>query len=454
MNEYSGENSTYRNKSKLQRSALIKASFKAVTDKSFKQTTLELDFEGEKISDLRISKTIFIESLAIIVLVSSLVSAFVSSNFAVGPKGDKGDQGLQGAQGPQGSSGTLNATSSASYVISWDGNTIKAYNGSTGKADYEGSNSSEIIELAVASAPKGGLVFLKAGAYGPFTVNKSVSIVGEGIFADPRNLPSDPDDILSNAGGTVIQVTTSDTNGITLVGTLTVSIKNLVIRFSGNGTGSGIYSDPGFGNSGLLYSTLENIIVLGHDADHYAFNLVNFLHITGKMLFSFGGPAIYFASLSNTIKYGDAVFEEVLARTAPSLQISRNIVELVGTNWQFQLNLIEFRRLDIMDRSSDLSTSYSLHMDNSAWITIHAADFEFPNDGRMIQLENCNYVNIYTQLIYGGSIIHNNTLSCGYYGSGWLDHGSFPMTSNGQGDFIHNLNVVGNGEFAGFRVDH
>jgi hypothetical protein len=454
MNEHSGENSTCRNKSKLQRSALIKTSFKAVTDKSFKQTTLELDFEGEKISDLRISKTIFIESLAIIVLVSSLVSAFVSSNFAVGPKGDKGDQGLQGAQGPQGSSGTLNATSSASYVISWDGNTIKAYNGSTGKADYEGSNSSEIIELAVASAPKGGLVFLKAGAYGPFTVNKSVSIVGEGIFADPRNLPSDPDDILSNAGGTVIQVTTSDTNGITLVGTLTVSIKNLVIRFSGNGTGSGIYSDPGFGNSGLLYSTLENIIVLGHDADHYAFNLVNFLHITGKMLFSFGGPAIYFASLSNTIKYGDAVFEEVLARTAPSLQISRNIVELVGTNWQFQLNLIEFRRLDIMDRSSDLSTSYSLHMDNSAWITIHAADFEFPNDGRMIQLENCNYVNIYTQLIYGGSIIHNNTLSCGYYGSGWLDHGSFPMTSNGQGDFIHNLNVVGNGEFAGFRVDH
>jgi hypothetical protein len=28
------------------------------------------------------------------------------------------------------------------------------------------------------------------------------------------------------------------------------------------------------------------------------------------------------------------------------------------------------------------------------------------------------------------------------------------MTSNGQGDFIHNLNVVGDGEFAGFRVDH
>lgn len=422
-----------------------------MTDKSFKQTRADLDSEGERISDIRISRTDFIVSIAVIVLVSILVSAFVSSNFAVGPKGDKGDQG---SQGPQGSSGTLNATIGASYLIYWEGNTAKAYNGSTGKADYEGSNSSRVIEMAVASTPKGGQVFLKAGVYGPFTVNKSVCIVGEGIFADPQNLPLDPDDILSDAGGTVIQVTTSDTNGITLVGTLTVSIKNFVIRFSGNGTGSGIYSDPGFGNSGLLYSTLENIIVLGHDADHYAFYLVNFLHITGKMLFSFGGPALYFASLSNTIKYGDAVFEEVLARTAPSLQISRNIVELVGTDWQFQLNLIEFRRLDIMDRSSDLSTSFSLHVDNSAWITIHAADFEYPNDGRMIRLDNCNFINIYTQLIYGGSIIHNNTLSCGYYGSGWLDHGSFPMISNGQGDFVHNLNVIGNGEFTGFRIDH
>lgn len=422
-----------------------------MTDKSFKQTRADLDSEGERISDIRISRTDFIVSIAVIVLVSILVSAFVSSNFAVGPKGDKGDQGSQGPQGP---SGTLNATIGASYVICWEGNTAKAYNGSTGKADYEGSNSSRVIEMAVASTPRGGLVFLKAGVYEPFTVSKSVSIVGEGIFADPQNLPLDPDDILSDAGGTVIQVTTSETNGISLVGTLTVSIKNFVIRFLGNGTGSGVYSDPGFGNSGLLYSTLENIIVLGHDADHYAFYLVNFLHITGKMLFSFGGPALYFASLSNTIKYGDAVFEEVLARTAPSLQISRNIVELVGTDWQFQLNLIEFRRLDIMDRSSDLSTSFSLHMDNSAWITIHAADFEYPNDGRMIRLDNCNFINIYTQLIYGGSIIHNNTLSCGYYGSGWLDHGSFPMTSNGQGDFIHNLNVIGNGEFTGFRIDH
>jgi hypothetical protein len=403
----------------------------------------------------RVSKTTFVLGLVVVVLISSLLSTMVSLKLAVGPKGDKGDQGLQGIPGPQGPPSTISETHfGASYLISWEGNIVKAYNGSTGKADYWGSNSSQIIEEAIASTPEGGLVFLRNGVYGPFTVNRSVSIVGEGIFTEPQNLPLDPDDILSVAGGTVIEVTAPDTNGITLVGTLTVSIKNLVVRFSGNGTGNGIYNDPGFGNSGLLYSTLENIVVLDHDADHYAFYLVNFLHITGKMLFSFGGPALYFASLSHTIKYGDAVFEEVLARTKPSLQVSKNIVELVGTDTQFQLNLIEFTRLDLMDRSSDLSTSYSLHMDNSAWITIHAADFEYPNDGRLIRLDNCNYVNIYTQLIYGGSIIHNNTLCCGYYGSGWLDHGQYPMTSNGQGDFIHNLSVAGEGEFTGFRIDH
>jgi hypothetical protein len=159
-----------------------------MTDKSFKQTRADLDSEGERISDIRISRTDFIVSIAVIVLISILVSAFVSSNFAVGPKGDKGDQG---SQGPQGSSGTLNATIGASYVICWEGNTAKAYNGSTGKADYEGSNSSRVIEMAVASTPKGGLVFLKAGVYGPFTVNKSVCVVGEGIFADPQNLAFD-----------------------------------------------------------------------------------------------------------------------------------------------------------------------------------------------------------------------------------------------------------------------
>jgi len=405
--------------------------------------------ESEKISELKISRTTFVVSLVAIAVISSLVSSFVSLRFAVGPKGDKGDQGPQGLPGQ-----TADSHFEASYLICWENNTVKAYNGSTGKVDFSGNNSSQIIERAINSAPSGGLIFLKNGIYSQFTVDKSINILGEGIFTEPASLPLDPDDILSDAGGTVIEVTTPDTNGITLMGTLTVSIKNLVIRFSGNGTGNGIYSDPGFGNSGLLYSTLENIVVLGHDAEHYGFYLVNFLHITAKMLFSFGGPAFYFASLSNTIKYGDAVFEEMLARTAPNLQISKNIVELVGTNWQYQLNLIEFRRLDIMDRSSERSTSVSLHMNNSAWITIHAADFEFANDGKMIFLENCNFVNIYTQLIYGGSIVHNNTLSCGYFGSGWLDHGSFPMTSNGQDDFVHNLDVVGDGEFTGFRIDH
>lgn len=330
---------------------------------------------------------------------------------------------------------------------------MKAYNGMSGSADYSGSNSSQIIEQAIANTPEGGLVFLKNGVYGPFNVNKSVNIAGEGIYAKPQDLPHDPDDVLADAGGTVIEVTAPNTNGINLIGTLTVSIRNLVVRFSGNGTGNGIYSNPGVGLSGMLYSSLEDIIVLGHDADHYGFYLVNFLHITGKMLFSFGGPAFYMASLGTVITYGDAEFEELFARTSQSLEIHKNIVDLVGTNAMHMLNLIEFKRLDVMDRSQPTSTCYSLHMQNASWITVNAPDFEDPTDHRVIRLDSCNYVNMYVQLIYGGEIIHDNTVCCGYYGAGWLDHGSYPMMSNGQGDFIRNLSVVGDGEMSGFRID-
>lgn len=92
-------------------------------------------------------------------------------------------------------------------------------------------------------------------------------------------------------------------------------------------------------------------------------------------------------------------------------------------------------------------------MQNASWITVNAPDFEDPTDHRVIRLDSCNYVNMYVQLIYGGEIIHDNTVCCGYYGAGWLDHGSYPMMSNGQGDFIRNLSVVGDGEVSGFRID-
>lgn len=61
-----------------------------------------------------------------------------------------------------------------------------------------------------------------------------------------------------------------------------------------------------------------------------------------------------------------------------------------------------------------------------------------------------SFINIYTHLIFWGEIVHHNTMVCGYYGSGWLDHASYPMISGGEGDFIHNLTVVGDGRFEGF----
>ncbi|MDH5374502.1 MAG: PA14 domain-containing protein [Candidatus Bathyarchaeota archaeon] len=52
-----------------------------------------------------ISRTTFVVGLIIAILVSSLISIFVTMQWARGPKGDKGDKGDQGLQGPQGEQG-------------------------------------------------------------------------------------------------------------------------------------------------------------------------------------------------------------------------------------------------------------------------------------------------------------------------------------------------------------
>jgi len=338
----------------------------------------------------------------------------------------------------------------SSFIVTQEGDVYRAYEGLHGDLKFYGSNSSQVIEKAIAATQLGGQISLRTGIYGPFIINKSVSIIGEGVYAVPPKVPIDPDDMPTSVGGTVIEVTQNGLNGITLRGTLTVTLKNLVIQFSCNQTGHGVYCDVKQNQTGLTYSSLDNIIVYGHDAGHYAFYLVNFLHLSGRMLFSFGGPAMYLASDSWLVKYGNAVFDEVYSRVESGLKVDRNIFEFLGTDPSWQLNLIEFRRLQVMDRSLASSTCYSLHMDNCSWINVENTDIEAPTDGRCIRLDNSRYVNVYVHLIFWGEIIHHNTLACGYYGSGWLDHAGYPMTSDGEGDFIHNLTMVGDGRVDGF----
>ena len=59
---------------------------------------------------LFVSKTVFLVGLIIAILVSSGVSAVVSTQWAKGAKGDTGDTGPQGMQGVQGIAGVTGAT--------------------------------------------------------------------------------------------------------------------------------------------------------------------------------------------------------------------------------------------------------------------------------------------------------------------------------------------------------
>ncbi len=57
-----------------------------------------------------ISRTMFLIGLVGILLVSTGVSAFVTTQWARGPQGPQGSQGLQGATGPTGATGSTGAT--------------------------------------------------------------------------------------------------------------------------------------------------------------------------------------------------------------------------------------------------------------------------------------------------------------------------------------------------------
>ena len=73
----------------------------------------------------------------------------------------------------------------ASYIISTDGTTIRAVNGTTGIVDYSGTNATTIIQAALDTLPiSGGTVFLKEGTYSithPITWWKDkISLIGMG----------------------------------------------------------------------------------------------------------------------------------------------------------------------------------------------------------------------------------------------------------------------------------
>lgn len=298
-------------------------------------------------------------------------------------------------------------------------------------------------------ASDGQTILVKTGTYPPFVLCKNCSIIGESAIAYPEPAPYDPDDMPIDVDGTVIQVTGAD-NGITLEGCLSgIEIENIAIRFSSTGSGHGVYSAPGKDNVGLLYSTLNNIIVFGHDADHYAFYLENFMHVIGNMLLSFGGPAFHFGCNSTNIKYGNSHFTEPYARVNRSIYITKNIVEFIGTPEETWVNLMICNRLQITDWTTT-NSHWDLFINKAQWITLNQLDLETSTGHNLIGIDSSRYVNILPHLVYAGTISFSNTVRCGFSGNGYIDHSDYSMMTTGTADYVDNIEVVGSGLYSGF----
>jgi hypothetical protein len=319
-----------------------------------------------------------------------------------------------------------------SYEISVEGFTYYAKNGTTGQVDYSSANSTTVFSQAIAASDNGSSIYIKSGTYGQIFLNKDVSLIGEGISTTPAAYPSDPDDMITGMSGVVISITTANTNALMINGTRSnINIKNIGIHFSGSGTGYGVYSSAGNNIQGLMYSSLDNIFVWGHDASHYAFWFVNMQHCTLDRLYSFGGPAVHMETESSLWTMGIAEIGLLYARVPSTCTMTKSTFEFIGNSSTCLVGGMKIVRLHCMDRSGS-NTVASLYIHYGSTIDIRELDIENANN-QIVTLDHCNQVNIYNGLMLGGGITHTNCAFCGYW-AGYINASS--TTTDSGSDFM------------------
>jgi Pectate lyase superfamily protein len=166
------------------------------------------------------------------------------------------------------------------------------------------------IQGAINAAPPGGSVYIPFGTYlisAALTVTQNITIKGVGVYPVIAPLATHAQfslpDVSPYLQGSVILQTAAATDAIDITGTaLAVYLHDFGIRFADSikfvNTGHGINYTPstmynGGHEQGLQMSTWANLMVFGHDGNHYAYHLTNTLEGTFNSLYSFGGGLFY-----------------------------------------------------------------------------------------------------------------------------------------------------------------
>jgi hypothetical protein len=235
------------------------------------------------------------------------------------------------------------------------------------------ANDTAAIQAAIDSVADGGRVYIPTGRYlltDAIRCVRNITIEGGGCtptwgsqWSDGFNAIDMPI-IQPYMTGTVLVQTTPAANGIELGGAgKTQHLKGFGIMFEGahmfKNTGHGIRAVPTQHGAqydmGVAGSQWDNIVVYGHDGNHYAYYCVNGIYNDHRALQSFGGGALYLSNdSSNGGHFGNTVFHSLYGQlfvkgTADGIRLT----SIVGT-----LNMIAFVRpqLSITDKSVNFPT--------------------------------------------------------------------------------------------------
>lgn len=240
-----------------------------------------------------------------------------------------------------------------------------------------GTDDTVAIQAAANAVPEGGTLVQPAPSMitAEIVANKSMTVRGTGVAEVTADIVSSTfgsgPSLAPYLRGSLFIQATSGANGIRIPGTgVNVHCRDFGVVFAPAimfaNTGHGIYAvptatyGPGGHQNGLFNPRWDNLVVFGHDGNHYAYYLLNsnlgtFTHLRGH-----GGGGLFLESDSHGAGYGNAVyvhpFFRVLAGgSAHGFALKCRDIDPL----QPSLNLITFVRPQVNILSSPVPPAFS-----------------------------------------------------------------------------------------------
>ncbi|HEY3924359.1 MAG TPA: hypothetical protein VGL75_07340 [Acidothermaceae bacterium] len=263
------------------------------------------------------------------------------------------------------------------------------------------------LAAAIAACPVNGWLHIRKGRYylnAALVIPQSMKVTGAGVFQVTGSAATGIADLPFATPwlyGTVLVQQTAATNAITITGAgnrVDLSDFGIVfdtaIQFAN--TGHGIeYTPPAYASyfdNGLSVAQWNNIIVFGHDGNHYAYKLVNPMHCTLRTIRSIGGGILWVQANSSAIQYGNLVVEHPFGVLCSAGTADAYRMEAAGAGGTI-LNLMHFIRPQVnaenVTGNSHFSGSTQPTSSQALWrdvgtvhdVTLDNPDLENDNSG-------------------------------------------------------------------------